>query len=93
MQEELKLLRARLFDAVQCASLRSIPKFVGFLNAAEALEALKVARETGAKWLLFGGYEDAERVMLGCFPEWDTEKQFPIEAITFSYLIILAMRL
>ena len=83
MSEELKLLRARLFDAVQCASLRSIPKFVGFLNAAEALEALKVARETGAKWLLFGGYEDAERNVFGVFPDWaEPEKSaFPIKRI------------
>lgn len=83
IDEELKLLNARLNDAVNCANIRSIPKFVGFLNAAQGLEALKVAKEQKAKWLLFGGYEGAERTVFGAFPDWAEPEGslFPIKRI------------
>lgn len=83
IQEELKLLRARLNDAVQGANLRSVPKFVGFLNSAEALEVLNFASRSSARWLLFGGYEGAERTVFGAFPDWaEVEPSaFPIKRI------------
>ncbi len=64
------ILEARLFDAVSVCQKRSIPKFVGFLEASGAAAALTVAKSEKAKFLLWGGYEAAERVYFGVFPDW-----------------------
>lgn len=75
----------RVSDAINLSQLRSIPRYVGFLTAAQCAECSPILRTQ--KHSFFGGYEGAERTMLGVFPDWcDFDSTaFPITAITFSY--------
>ncbi len=86
--EEDARLRARIADACNLCERRSCPRFVGFLDEHCQAVARAVLRETGQfQTVFFGGYPDAERVMLGVFPDFlqaDTE-QFPITAMQFRY--------
>ena len=64
---------------------RSKPKFFGFLSCEEAALAQKLLENRNANFCLFGGYEGAQRVMLGCLPDWCNETPFPISSVTFTY--------
>ncbi len=78
--KERQYLEAQLRDAVLLSETRGIPKFVGFLDEGAVTVAEAVAKRLGAKYSLYGGYEEAERVYFGAFPDWcecDGE-QFPI---------------
>lgn len=74
----------------------SRPRFIGFLDEASAAAALSHAKNLHAKAALYGGFEDAERVMLGIFPDWceEFEPLFPIKPLTakFSKTVTLAHR-
>ncbi len=78
-----EILTARLRDAVRMSEERMTPKFVGFLDSSGAAVASAVAKNEKARWRLFGGYEDAERVMFGAFPSWceTDEDYFPIKKL------------
>ncbi len=86
--EEDARLRARVADACHLCELRSCPRFIGFLDEHRQAVARAVLHEKGhSAHLFFGGYEGAERVMLGVFPD-RTEPDptwFPMTAIGFSY--------
>ncbi len=86
--EEDARLRARIADACHLCERRSCPRFVGFLDEHCQAVARAVLRETGqSNTAFFGGYPDAERVMLGVFPDFmeaDTAL-FPFVAMRFSY--------
>lgn len=75
----------KLRDAQRLSELRSIPKFVGFLSAAEVSEGVKLLK--GCVYSVFGGYEGAERSYIGIFPEWCEPDcgMYPITPITFTY--------
>lgn len=80
------LLLRKLEDALRQARHR--PSFLGFLDerqAAQCKEAL--SRRRGGGWLFWGGHEDAERVMLGFFPDYmePDPAAFPIAAVTLAY--------
>ena len=79
-QKERSILEARLADCVRQCELRSVPKFVGFLDFSGAALAVTVARRENAKYMLFGGAEGCERVCFGVFPDWcePQTQQFPI---------------
>ncbi len=84
---ENDLLIPRIKDAIRLCDSSSMPKFVGFLSSEQAATALKTAERTPCRFELFGGYDSAERVVFGAFPEWceDTASFMPIVAITFSF--------
>ncbi len=88
LSEEDALLRARIDDACELCEMRSCPRFVGFLDEHRQAVARAVLREKGTlSFLFYGGYEDAERTILGVFPSFlppDTEL-FPLKAIGFRY--------
>lgn len=67
--KEKEFLEARLFDAVRQCEVRDIPRYVGFLDSAGAAVAVNAADRSKVGYLLFGGYEDAERVCFGVFPD------------------------
>ncbi len=78
------LLLARVDDALEAAE-RHAARFVGFLDEREQAAVLRhlSARRAGAPILLWGGYADAERRMLGVFP-WGAQPDiaaFPITAV------------
>lgn len=78
--KEKEYLEARLADAAEQCRTRETPKFVGFLDSAGAAAAVRAASSSGTRFLLFGGYEGAERVYFGAFPDWcePDGEMFPI---------------
>lgn len=64
-----ELLSARFCDAVKRCFQRGAPCFVGFIDAAGAAIAEKEAKKENLSYMFFGGYENAERVYFGVFPE------------------------
>ena len=86
--EEDARLRARVADACNLCERRSCPRFVGFLDEHRQAVVRAVLREKGMpEHVFFGGYEDAERVMVGVFPSFmETQTAlFPIAALRFRY--------
>ena len=84
---EPSLLVSRIQDALKICNNSSIPKFVGFLRPEETALVGAAVANYNLKHLLFGGYENAERVFFGVFPDWceEYEEQFPITALTFTF--------
>lgn len=82
---ESELFKARIEDTAEICVKSSRPKYLGFLSAAEAVLAERLLKNAPCRTAFYGGYEGAERVMLGCFPDWMEEDDFPISAITFSF--------
>lgn len=82
------LLRSRVEDALRLSERRCIPSFYGFLDETEQQIARQVLAHTDAERFAFwGGYDGAERCILGCFPEYMTADNdaFPLQRITFRY--------
>ncbi|MBR5540440.1 MAG: hypothetical protein IKU56_03585 [Clostridia bacterium] len=88
LSEEDALLRARINDACELCEMRSCPRFVGFLDEHRQAVARAVLHEKGTShFLLYGGYEGAERTILGVFPSFlpPDSDLFPLKAIGFRY--------
>lgn len=81
-------LRSRIEDTLFLCERRSTPAFLGFLDEAEQQIARQVLSRTDVdRYCFWGGYEDAERCILGCFPDYlppETEA-FPLEMLAFRY--------
>ncbi len=84
---DAEILKARIFDTADICERTNRPKFLGFLSMEEAVLVKRTLENRGVDFVLFGGYDVSERVMLGCFPEWDEERLFPIVPLTFKYRI------
>ena len=82
---ETEILKARIFDTADICDRTSKPKFLGFLSKEESVFCERMLQNRKIDFSLFGGYGEAERLMLGCFPEWDVEKNFPITPISFTF--------
>ncbi len=82
-----RLFIARLQDAIRLCTLRNQPKFIGFLDESSAATALPIAQKSGLEYLFYGGFEDAERTILGFFPPCISPSVdgFPLQAIRFTY--------
>ncbi len=88
LSDEDALLRARVEDACELSEMRSCPRFVGFLDEHRQAVARAVLHEKGtSRFLFFGGYENAERTILGVFPSFlpPDSALFPLSAIGFHY--------
>ncbi len=82
---ETDLLKDRLYDTVNISERTNKPKFLGFLSAEQAVFAYNVLSKLDLSYEFYGGYEDANRVMLGCFPDWAENIEFPITAVTAEF--------
>ena len=84
---ELDLLIPRINDAIRICETSQAPKFVGFLTSNEVAEIEKNLKSIITKYSFYGGYDEAERLFFGAFPEWCDERQelFPITPVTFTY--------
>ncbi len=82
---EAELLRARIGDTAELCRKSETPKFLGFLSREESVLADGLLKKGSVKYMLFGGFNGAERVYLGCLPDWCDEPDFPIKAVTFSF--------
>ncbi|MBQ3817290.1 MAG: hypothetical protein II802_03355, partial [Clostridia bacterium] len=59
--------------------------YLGFLSQSETAICQEFLKNKDVKHAFFGGYDNAERVVLGCFPDWCYDFTYPIKAITFNY--------
>jgi len=79
------ILLARIDDAADIAFKASKCKYLGFLSPEQAVAAEKRLKNRGIRFDFYGGYDGAQRVMLGCFPDWADGDECPITAVTFKY--------
>ncbi len=82
------LLLARLDDCIYSSQKKQFPAFIGFLTEHEASVALQhLKRKLTGSYRLFGGYNQAERCVLGIsHHSVDIENYYyPITAIAFTY--------
>ncbi len=82
---EERLFYARIDDTVQISERTNKCKYMGFLSPEQSAAAKAYLDKRNVRYGFFGGYDDAQRVMLGCFPEWASGDDYPITAVTLSY--------
>lgn len=82
---ETEFFVARIGDISDICEKTQRPKYIGFISPEQSVLASQILSKRNIKFAFFGGYTDAERVVLGCFPEWMADFEFPITAITFNY--------
>lgn len=83
-----KLLLARAEDTIRLCDRRSSPCFLGFLDPHErAFLQPWLQKQAGMKFHFYGGFAEAERTLLGVFPEYMDigEDLFPLQMLTFTY--------
>ncbi len=84
-----KRLLARVDDALAACCDRYTARFIGFLDERQArvVGDCLSAHARGISWRLYGGHEQAGRVMLGVFSDAypDTDETFPIVPLAFDY--------
>ena len=70
-----------LEDAAELSNRRNRPVFTDFLTEAEQVTAVSVMKRLQANYWLWGGFDGAERRMLGVFPPYDEPcaEPFPID--------------
>ncbi|MCD8179937.1 MAG: YlmH/Sll1252 family protein [Firmicutes bacterium] len=87
MNTDAKLLTAKINDLFTLCDKHCEPKFSGFLDGGEiAYIEDEIRFPYGYNTLVFGGYDGAERAMLGVFPEWQEARteDFPLCAARFD---------
>lgn len=80
-------IQRALGDAAKLAGEKGLTRFTRFLDPAEAELGRQLARQRGAVFSAWGGYEDAERVV-GCFsPAGETVQpdQYPVVCLHSRY--------
>ena len=82
---DAELLPARINDTEKLCEQTCTPKFLGFLTQAEAALARNILKNARVRTDFFGGYDGAERVMLGCFPDWAEDFPYPISPLTVFF--------
>lgn len=82
-----RFFQDRLWDCFERAQRDKKPQFIGFLDEHQAKEAATALGTQPEGFLsFFGGYQGAERVLLGFFPSLQGEASlFPLDAVTASY--------
>lgn len=81
-------LRSRIEDTLFLCERRSTPAFLGFLDEAEQQAARQILTHVAPdRYLFWGGYEGAERCVLGCFPEYlmPQGEEFPLVRLALRY--------
>lgn len=85
---EDKWLSARIADAVALCDRQSCPHFVGFLDEGQKAQITPfLQREKAVSFRFFGGFDGAERTVLGVFPPFiePEDALFPLCVLRFSY--------
>lgn len=86
MTETDKLFEARVADCVRLGEKR--PAFLGFLDLSERAAAEDILRRMhGGNCCFFGGFPEAERTVLGIFPDYiePLDEEFPLSALTVRF--------
>lgn len=67
---EDRLLMSKIIDILSQTEEKNILKYSNFLNGHEISVALSAASHFGVNYKLFGGYDEAERMILLCYPDY-----------------------
>lgn len=86
-QKEREYFLARIRNLFELCDRQSCSQFSEFLTPEQAAYAASSIRGERLPFCFYGGYEGAERVMLGVFPDWSEPdpEEFPIVGATFRY--------
>ncbi len=82
-----KTAYARALDKADAAERKNIPAFTAFFDPFKLKRFKEILGYTDMQAVSFGGFEDAERRMMGFFPdymEW-SETDFPITAVEVAF--------
>ena len=81
--DEEKILVSRIIDAFTATTDKNIIRNTCFLNGHEINLAKKVAAHFNVLYDFYGGYEEAERCMLVCYPDflYPENEDIPIKVI------------
>ena len=81
------LLRSRVDDTVHQCDKHYAPCFLGFLDLREQALVKQYLTHTQHQYAFFGGYDDAERCLLGIYPDYFdvADIQPPLTAVAFRY--------
>lgn len=85
---EDSILEARLRDAVRIAESQHRPHFIGFLDERQAVLAKRYMQNSPYEnYQFWGGHPEAERVLLGTFPEYlePCPEEFPLCPVTARF--------
>ncbi len=88
LTDEERFFVGSVYDKLYAARDKYRTGFTFFLTERQAgLARMVTASECFDRYLLFGGHESAEWLMLGVFSEYDdmSEDSFPLKALTFSF--------
>lgn len=83
-----KLLASHIYDMAEICDKKYIPRFSSFLDARQAKLAESVLCSIGFdRYMFYGGYDEAERVILGVFPPYSEpdKTEFPMKNLVFRY--------
>lgn len=82
-QPEEKLLFAKVLDQADFSLQRNIPVVTDFIDSDKCGRFLQILQAHWKEWSIdsFGGYEGAERRVIGFAPEYEKEIDYPIAAV------------
>lgn len=84
--QEDKLFEAKIEDCLRLGEKR--PAFLGFLDLSERAYAEEYLRRVHAEnYRFFGGFPEAERTVLGVFPDYmePLDEEFPVTGLTVKF--------
>ncbi|MGN0148966.1 MAG: RNA-binding protein [Clostridia bacterium] len=87
MTGQCKLLLAKTEDLFKLCDKYAAPRFSQFLDGGEIADIKdNMHFPYGYNVMLWGGFDDCERKILGVFPEWEeaSSDKFPLSVIKFS---------
>ncbi|MCL2377933.1 MAG: YlmH/Sll1252 family protein [Defluviitaleaceae bacterium] len=88
-EAEDRLLFAKALDRLKAAQYKNHASFTDFMNPQRSVIFLQRFIKTGVAASVYGGYEDAERMMLGFNPPYQDEplsgRDFPIMPLAVTY--------
>lgn len=88
LHDEDKNLISRLSDMIKFCNEKNIIKYSHFFDERQKQIVMSyLKKENFENYLLYGGYENAERCVLGLFPKYAEKSttNFPITALSFKY--------
>lgn len=86
--DETKLLFSKTADLSRLCLKNCYPAFSKFMDASSLMKVSKI-REPGCTYISYGGYEDAERRVMGCFPDGYYEEDTYSEMFPLCILKLL----
>lgn len=86
-REDPAIVEARIREALRNAAARNKPCFVGFLDLQQAARARELAAKAPVATGCWGGYEDAQRVVFGAFPDYlePDPMYYPVAALEVRF--------